>query len=75
MKKNTGFAIIIIGLLITVFSGLNFMHKEVLLETEVLTISVDRNTGTAWLPMAGVIVMAVGGLLIYSGFKNKESVS
>jgi hypothetical protein len=75
MKKKTGFAIIIIGLLITVFSGLNFMHKEVILETEVLTISSDRNAGTAWIPMAGVVTMAVGGLLIYRGVKNKESMS
>jgi len=52
-----------IGLLITVFTGLNFITKEKVVDVGALQITKDKNHSLSWSPLIGVATMVVGGAI------------
>ena len=69
--KTAGIIILAIGLVITVFTGFNFVTKEKVVEVGNLEITQDKNHQLAWSPLIGVAVMVVGGVVLFSGSKRK----
>ncbi len=59
--KTAGIVIVVIGLLITIVTGLNFVTKEKVVEIGELEVTKDKDNRLSWSPIIGVIVMAVGG--------------
>jgi len=69
--KNTGIAILIIGLIMTLFSGFSFFTEEKVVDIGELEITHDKKHNMAWSPYLGIAVMVVGGgVLAYSAKKS-----
>jgi hypothetical protein len=69
--KNTALGILFIGILITLFAGYNFVTQEKVVEIGQLEITKKKNHLMDWSPAVGVVVMLLGGgLLFYSAKKN-----
>jgi hypothetical protein len=69
--KRTGLIIIVIGVLITVFTGFSFMTREKVVDLGELEITQNRNHGLTWSPLIGVAVMVVGGGVYLVGMNKK----
>jgi hypothetical protein len=69
--KTAGIIILVIGLLITIFTGFNFVTKEKVVDIGNLEISKDKNHTLAWSPLIGIAVMAIGGVVIIYAIKRK----
>jgi hypothetical protein len=70
MKKISLF-IIAIGLLITVFTGFTYMTREKVVDIGELEITANKNHTLEWSPIAGVVMIVVGGGLYLFGSKGK----
>lgn len=69
--KNTALGILFVGILITLFAGYNFVTQEKVVEIGQLEITKKKNHVAQWSPAVGVVVMLLGGgLLFYSAKKN-----
>ncbi|MGE0637929.1 MAG: hypothetical protein AB7G44_03680 [Bacteroidia bacterium] len=68
--KNAGLIILAIGLLITLFTGFNFITKEKVVDIGKLEITADKKHSVAWSPLVGVAVMLIGGGVYFYGAKK-----
>jgi hypothetical protein len=68
--KQLAIAILITGLLITIFTGFKFITKEKVVDIGGLEITRDRKHNLAWSPLIGIAVMAVGGGMYLLGHKK-----
>lgn len=69
--KRTGVIVLVIGVLITVFTGFSFITREKVVDLGELEITQNKNHGMSWSPMIGLVVMMVGGGLYLVGVKGK----
>ncbi len=69
--KSLGLAIIFIGLVITIITGFSFVTREKVVDLGEVQISRNKNHNVAWSPIAGVVVMAIGGGILLLGYKKK----
>lgn len=68
--KNTAIIILVIGILMTAFAGYNFVTQEKVVEIGQLEITKNKSHIMQWSPAIGVVVMLIGGgLLFYSAKK------
>lgn len=68
--RKAGIIILIVGLIITMITGFNYVTKETIVEIGDLEITADRTHSTDWSPMAGVAVVVAGGVIYM--FAGKE---
>ena len=68
--KRAGLVIIVIGLLLVIFTGINFFTREKVVDIGDLQISHNKKHSMGWSPLIGVAVMAVGGGLFLFGSKK-----
>lgn len=68
--KKVGIIILVIGLLITLFAGYNFVTRKKVLEIGKLEITRDENHVMNWSPLAGVVVIVIGGAVYVYGAKK-----
>lgn len=68
--KRAGIVLIVIGLLLVIFTGINFFTREKVVDMGDLQISRNKKHSMAWSPLIGVAVMAVGGGLFLFGTKG-----
>lgn len=68
--KTLGIIIVGIGLLITIFTGVSFFTREKVVDMGEIQISRNKRHTLAWSPVAGIAVMAAGGLLFLFGTKK-----
>jgi len=68
--KTSGIVILVVGLLITLFTGFNFVTKKKVVDIGNLEITKDENHNMAWSPLVGVAVMALGGVVLLFGAKK-----
>jgi len=69
--KKISLLIIAIGLLITVFTGFNYITREKVVDIGDLEITANKNHTLEWSPVVGVVMMVVGGVLYMGGSKGK----
>lgn len=70
--KKISLLIIAIGLLITVFTGFNYFTREKVVDIGDLKITAKKNHTVEWSPIAGVVMLIVGGGLYLVGSKEKK---
>ena len=68
-----GFIVFAIGLLITIFTGLSYVTKEVVVNSGDLSLTRDVNHGFSWSPLIGVAVMIVGAVIFAAGFRKQKA--
>ncbi len=68
--KRTGLIILIIGLLMTLYTGFNYVTREKLVDIGDVQITHDKNHTANWSPFVGIGVMVIGGVVFLSGKKK-----
>jgi len=69
--KNAGIAILIIGLLLTIFTTFNYFTREKVVDLGKVEITANKRHHVAWSPLVGLGVMGVGGVVLLMASKNK----
>ena len=62
--KKSGYVLILIGLLLTVFTTVTFFSRERVAKIGDINITANKRHKLAWSPLVGTAVMAVGGLVV-----------
>jgi hypothetical protein len=68
--KKVGISIIIVGLLLTIFTTFKFFTREKVVDIGKVQITRDKPHYLAWSPLIGVVVMVIGGVVVFVPFKN-----
>ncbi|MES2620491.1 MAG: hypothetical protein V4615_06535 [Bacteroidota bacterium] len=68
--KQTGIALIIIGLGLTVFTSFKFFTKEKVVDIGRLEITRDKPNRLNCSPLLGIVVMGIGGLVLWQSSKK-----
>jgi hypothetical protein len=70
-SKISGFALIITGLVMIIYTRINLVTKEKVFEIGPVEVSREKNNPVKWSPVLGAVLL-VGGILILA-FDKKES--
>lgn len=68
--KKIGIALIIIGLVVAIFTGVSFFTKEKVLDVGQIEVTKNEKHTATWSPLWGVGIMVVGAVLVLAGRKN-----
>jgi hypothetical protein len=68
--KNIGFGILIIGILMIIYTGFNYVTTEKVVDIGPIELSMDKNHPVQWSPIVGVILL-VGGIVIVAMNRKK----
>jgi len=68
--KKAGIIILIIGLVVTIVTGLTFVTKEKVVDIGKLEIKADKKHSLSWSPVVGVVMMSIGAGVYLSGPKK-----
>ena len=68
--KKAGIVILIAGLLITIFTGINFVTEEEVLEVGGIEVTREKEHNFDWSPLVGIGVMVAGGVIYFLGRKK-----
>ncbi len=69
--KQAGLIILVVGILLTIFAGFNFVTKKKVVDIGKLEITKDENHIMDWSPLAGVVVIVIGGAVYLYGGKKQ----
>ncbi len=72
--KKIGIIILVVGLLITIFTGFNLITKKKVVDVGDLQISTNQNHRVAWSPIIGIVAMVTGGVVFLVGTKKRINV-
>jgi len=70
--KSIGLAIVVIGLLMTLYTGFTYVTREKIVDIGSVEITADKDHTANWSPFIGVGIMALGGVVFLYG-KNSKS--
>jgi hypothetical protein len=68
--KKIGLVVLVIGLLITLFTGFKYITREKVVDIGEIQISRDKTNRVSWSPLVGVAVMVIGGGMFLFGPKE-----
>jgi len=68
--KRTGLIVLVIGLLITLFTGFNYFTREKVVDIGELEISANKKHAVSWSPYVGVVVMVIGAGMYLAASKK-----
>jgi len=68
--KNAGLVVIVLGILMTLFTGFNVITKKKVVDLGAVEINKEEKTPIYWSPVTGLILIGVGGILIFAGRKK-----
>ncbi|MBK7652407.1 MAG: hypothetical protein IPJ20_19140 [Flammeovirgaceae bacterium] len=62
--RNIGLIVIILGILMTLFTGINIITKEKVLDVGSVEINKEEKTPIYWSPITGLVLIGVGSGMI-----------
>ncbi|MCX6175565.1 MAG: hypothetical protein NTZ27_12500 [Ignavibacteriales bacterium] len=68
--KTIGLIILVIGLLMTLYTGFNYVTREKVVDIGSIQITKDEDHTASWSPFIGIGVMVIGGVVFLSGKKK-----
>ena len=68
--KKAGFALILIGLVLTIFTTVTFFSRERVAKIGDINITANKRHNLKWSPLVGIAVMAVGGFVVWQSPKK-----
>ncbi len=68
--KNIGIVIIAIGILMTVFTGFNVFTKKKVVDLGSVEINRTEKTPIYWSPITGLVLIGIGGIVLFAGRKK-----
>ena len=70
MKKPLAIVLVVIGIIMLVYTGFNYVTKEKVVDIGPIEINADKNNRVSWPPFVGLILI-VGGVVIIALDKKK----
>ena len=70
--KGVGIALILIGIVMTIYTGFNYVFNENLVDIGPIQINHEKNHPVQWAPIVGIIVLAAGAFLVVKDSINKD---
>ncbi|TDD98441.1 hypothetical protein [Flavobacterium cellulosilyticum] len=70
--KTLGIALVILGILMTVYTGFNYVTKEKVVDIGPIEINAEKNHPVQWTPIIGVLII-VGGIIIIGRSTSKNN--
>ena len=67
--KNAGLVILVIGILLTIYSTFTYFTREKVVDLGSVEITKEREHSVNWSPYVGLVLIAVGGLVMWKGKK------
>jgi len=68
--KKVGYALILIGLVLTIFTTVTFFTRERVAKIGDINITANKRHHLAWSPLVGIAVMAIGGVVVWQSPKR-----
>ena len=68
--RNLGIVLVVLGVIMMVITGFNFVTKEKVVDLGPLEINKEKNNPVSWSPIIGGILL-VGGVVLIVTNKNK----
>ena len=62
--KIAGIIILIVGLLMTVYTGFTYVTKEKVVDLGAVEITKDKDHNVNWQPYVGIGAMVIGGVVL-----------
>jgi hypothetical protein len=72
--KATGLVLLLIGLGLTVVTAFNFFTKEKVVDLGSVEITRNEPHHISWSPLIGVVIMGIGGVILWQGSKITKSI-
>jgi LPXTG-motif cell wall-anchored protein len=69
--KTAGIVILVLGLLMTLYSGFTYVTKEKVADIGPVEITRDKDHSVDWQPYVGIGVMIIGGAVLVFGRKRR----
>jgi uncharacterized membrane protein YidH (DUF202 family) len=69
-KRPIGIVLIIIGVLMIIYTGFNYVTTEKVVDLGALKINAEKNHPVQWSPIVGVVLL-VGGIVVLVTNKDK----
>jgi hypothetical protein len=70
-SKNVGIILIVIGILMMIYTGFNYVTTKNVVDLGPLQINKEENHPVQWSPVVGIMLLAAGALVLISS-KNKN---
>ena len=70
--KSIGIALIVIGIVMTIYTGFNYVTTEKVVDLGPIQINKEENHPVQWAPIVGVIVIVIGGFIVVKGSGTKD---
>lgn len=68
--KTIGIVIIVLGIIMTIYTGFNFKTTEKVVDIGPIEINKEENHPLKWKPIVGILIIAVGGVMVAKGGKK-----
>ncbi|MGV8945598.1 MAG: hypothetical protein ACOH1N_04160 [Lutibacter sp.] len=68
--KTLGIVVAIVGILMIIYTGFNYVTTEKVVDLGPMQMSVEKNNPVQWSPIVGVVLL-VGGLVIVATNRKK----
>ena len=68
--KKIGIIIIVIGLGLTIFTAFTYFTREKVVDIGKVEINRDKPHHLNWSPLIGIVVMGIGGVVLWSSKKQ-----
>jgi hypothetical protein len=69
--KNFAILLIVVGGIMTVFTGFNVITKKKVVDLGAVEINKQEKTPIYWSPVTGIIILAVGAILLVTSKKSR----
>ena len=69
-KRPIAIVLIIIGILMIIYTGFNYVTTEKVVDLGLLKINAEKNHPVQWSPVIGVVLL-VGGIVVLVTSKDK----
>jgi len=68
--KTIGLVIVVIGLIMTLYTGFTYVTREKIVDIGNVEISADKDHTATWSPFIGIGIMVIGGVVFFVGKKS-----
>ena len=70
MQKSIGIALIVIGVLMVIYTGFNYVTTEKVVDLGPLKINAEKNHPVQWSPIVGAVLLIGGIVVMVTGKKS-----
>jgi hypothetical protein len=70
MQKPLGIVLIVIGVIMIIYTGFNYVTTEKVVDLGLIKINAEKNHPVQWSPIVGVVLLVGGIVVMVTGKKS-----